>query len=152
MRFVSKPWNGFCISEHVLQKHGIHDSCSCNFASSRVFKLNMFNQNHCTFAAGIDLMQRRLQDISSIPRTIHEFYEMDIILCLICWRLMETSLLYSHSNLWLHLVWLVFSSQTRGFWPSLYGSAWDGWPFGSCHCCGQLSRLDGARNGLGGEI
>ena len=41
------------------------DRCSCNFASSRVFMLNMFNQNHCTSTAGIDLMQRRLHIINS---------------------------------------------------------------------------------------
>jgi len=47
----------------------------------------MFIQNHCTFAAGINLMQRRLQDISSIPRAIHDsmtWTSHDIILCLMC--------------------------------------------------------------------
>ena len=72
----------------------------------------------------------------------------DIILSLMCWKLiMETSLQFGGS---ICLPRVRLSQPLRGFWPSLYGSAWDGWPFGSCHCCGQLSRslFRGGRNGV----
>lgn len=72
----------------------------------------------------------------------------DIILSLMCWKLiMETSLQFGGS---ICLPRVRLSQPLRGFWLSLYGSAWDGWPFGSCHCCGQLSRslFRGGRNGV----